>query len=157
MYNKQAEEMRMIRYTHVNIIAKNSEKIASFYKNVFGCQAVGAPKDLRGEWLDRLVGVPNAHITGELLRLPGYEDRSPELEIFSYDEMLPGECAVNRCGLSHLAFEVDDVEATLARILENGGSQIGEVVTRENANGGKTVLVYAADCEGNILELQRFC
>lgn len=36
--------------------------------------------------------------------------------------------SVNTCGIAHRAFEVDDVEATLQRLLEKGGKQIGEVV-----------------------------
>jgi catechol 2,3-dioxygenase-like lactoylglutathione lyase family enzyme len=87
--------------------------------------------------------------------LPGYGEDHPTLEIFSYDQMLPGHPpALNRCGIAHLAFEVDDVEETLAALLAAGGSQIGEVMRPEYADGRKALLVYAADIEGNIVELQ---
>jgi len=61
---------------------------------------------------------------------------------------------INQCGIAHLAFEVDDVEGTLAEILLAGGDQIGEVVNAEYADGKKAVFVYARDIEGNIIELQ---
>ena len=46
------------------------------------------------------------------------------------------------------------MEETLALVLRNGGSQLGELVRTEYADGRKAVFVYAADCEGNLVELQ---
>lgn len=51
-------------------------------------------------------------------------------------------------------FKVDNVEETLALLLQEGGSQISEVVKADYEDGRKAVFVYAADCEGNIIELQ---
>ena len=49
---------------------------------------------------------------------------------------------------------MEDVEKILQLLLENGGSQIGDVVKTEYEDGRKAVFVYAADPEGNIVELQ---
>lgn len=144
----------MFRYVHTNIIAKDFQKLVDFYKDVLQCKSIGETRDLRGEWLDKLTGIPNAHIMGEHLCLPGYGEDHPTLEIFSYDSMTESEYSVNTCGIAHIAFEVDDVEATLQRLLEKGGKQIGEVVKAEYEDGRNAVFVYAADCEGNIIELQ---
>lgn len=144
----------MFRYVHTNIIAKDSQKLIAFYKEVFQCKSIGETRDLRGEWLDDLTGVPNAHIVGEHLCLPGYEKDHPTLEIFSYDSMENSTAAINKCGIAHLAFEVDDVEKTLQLLLQNGGKQIGKVVRTVYEDGRKAVFVYATDCEGNIVELQ---
>ena len=114
----------MFRYVHTNIIARDAARLIAFYKDTLGCKSIGQPRDLRGPWLDKLTGLPQAHITGEHLLLPGYDADHPTLEIFSYDSLrdtLPPE--VNRPGLAHLAFEVDDVEKTLAVILAAGGGQ----------------------------------
>lgn len=147
----------MLRYVHTNIIAKDSQRLISFYKKVFNCKSIGETRDLRGDWLDKLTGVPNTHIVGEHLCLPGYGEDYPTLEIFSYDQMIPfGGSQINRCGLAHLAFEVDDVEETLELLLREGGTQIGEVVKADYEDGRKAVFVYAADCEGNIIELQNW-
>ena len=144
----------MFRYVHTNIVARDSEKLIAFYKDVFQCKSIGQTRDLRGEWLDRLTGVPNAHIVGEHLCLPGYGNDLPTIEIFSYDGMEPGAAAINRCGLAHLAFEVDDVEKTLELMHQKGGGQIGELIRTKYADGRTATLVYATDCEGNIVELQ---
>ena len=65
-----------------------------------------------------------------------------------------GSPHTNRSGLAHLAFESDDVEGKLKEVLEAGGSQYGEVVRTEYEDGRKAVFVYAADPEGNIIEIQ---
>ena len=145
----------MFRYVHTNIIARDSSKLIEFYKNVMNCKSIGETRDLKGDWLDKMTGIKNAHIVGEHLCLPGYDMDHPTLEIFSYDEMIIDENhQVNKSGIAHLAFEVDDVEATLIKILNAGGGKIGEVVNAEYEDGKKAMFVYATDIEGNILELQ---
>lgn len=145
----------MFRYAHTNIIAKDSKKLIDFYKKVFHCKSIGEVRDLRGAWLDKMTGIPNAHITGEHLCLPGYGEDHPTLEIFSYDDMAMADSPqINRCGIAHLAFEVDDVGKTLELLLQEGGGQIGEIVRAEYEDGKKAIFVYATDCEGNIVELQ---
>jgi Predicted enzyme related to lactoylglutathione lyase len=158
VYNEKIiefEEAFMIRYVHTNIIAKDSDKLIDFYKKVFGCRSIGETRDLRGEWLDKMTGISNAHIVGEHLVLPGYDDDHPTLEIFSYDEM-KGEQnhSINTYGFAHIAFEVDDVEETLNKLLQNGGKMKGELVHANYEDGRKATFVYATDIEGNIIELQ---
>ena len=145
----------MFRYVHTNIIAKDSAGLIDFYKSVFQCKSIGETRDLRGDWLDKMTGIPNAHIVGEHLLLPGYGTENPTLEIFHYDQVnVRNSPQINQCGMAHLAFEVDDVEETLKKILLAGGGQIGEIVKVKYDNGKKAILVYASDIEGNILELQ---
>lgn len=57
-------------------------------------------------------------------------------------------------GIAHIAFEVDNVEATLKEIIIAGGSSVGELVTAPYPDGMEAVFVYAKDPEGNIIELQ---
>ena len=145
----------MFRYVHTNIIARDSVRLIDFYKTAFQCKSIGEARDLRGDWLDKMTGISNAHIVGEHLLLPGYGVDHPTHEIFQYDEMgVSNTPQINRCGIAHLAFEVDNVEETLNRILVAGGGQIGEIVRAEYENGKKAIFVYAKDIEGNILELQ---
>jgi len=48
---------------------------------------------------------------------------------------------------------VDDVEATLAEVIREGGSKVGELVAAY-PDGKEAVFVYTRDPEGNIIELQ---
>ncbi len=145
----------MFRYVHTNIIARDAAGLINFYKTVLHCKSINETRDLRGGWVDKLTGLNKAHISGEHLLLPGYGEHHPTLEIFSYDAMKEAiNPEINRPGFAHIAFEVDDVEATLAEILNAGGSCVGDVVTAAYPNGMEAVIVYARDLEGNIVELQ---
>ncbi|MEL7602912.1 MAG: VOC family protein [Bacillota bacterium] len=144
-----------MRYVHTNLIAKDWKKLSAFYQRVFQCRPVPPPRNLRGDWLNRLTGLKNAHITGEHLALPGYDGDHPTLEIFSYDETADaGMKQIHRPGFAHMAFEVEDVETVLRQILNEGGEQLGELVQAEYPNNVVATFVYARDPEGNILELQ---
>ncbi len=107
----------MFRYVYTNIIAQNAGKLIDFYKTVLHCKSINETHNLSGAWLDKLTCLSNAHIHSEHLLLPGYEGDHPTLGIFSCEEIkeyLPAE--INRPGIAHIAFEVDDVDATLSEI-----------------------------------------
>jgi len=145
----------MIHYSHTNLIAKDVNKVIAFYRDVLGCRSIGQTRDLSGEWVDRLTGIPGAHIFGEHLALPGFTEGGPTLEIFGYDTVIPHAApGVNASGFTHLAFAVDNVAHMLQTVLHNGGGQIGELVENRYADGRTITVVYATDPEGNILELQ---
>jgi predicted enzyme related to lactoylglutathione lyase len=144
------------RYVHTNIIAKDWRKVSEFYQKVFRCRPLpDGKRDIKGEWIDKMTGIPSVHIVGEHLLLPGYSEDHPTLEIFSYT---PGAedamKTINIPGFAHIAFEVDDVRETLKEILEAGGSQVGEVAEAIYPGDIKATFVYARDIEGNIIELQ---
>src|SRR6059036_1244791 len=145
------------KYVHTNLIAKDWKRLVQFYSDVFGCQPKGPERDLSGNWLDSVNAVPNAHLRGVHLRLPGYGDDGPTLEIFSYDQLigcnLPG---ANKCGFAHIAFAVDDVDQALQAVIASGGGTVGEIATAEVKGVGLLHVVYARDPEGNIVELQRW-
>ncbi|MBN1855762.1 MAG: VOC family protein [Dehalococcoidia bacterium] len=145
------------RYTHTNLVARDWRRLAAFYEELFGCVPVPPERDLSGEWLSRATGVTDAAIRGVHLRLPGYGDDGPTLEIFQYSEVVGCACpAANRQGYGHIAFAVNDVAAAAGEVVRYGGSLIGEVVTRDMPGIGVLVFAYAADPEGNIIELQQW-
>jgi len=145
----------MIRYAHTNLIAIDVSRMVSFYQDVLGCRSIGESRDLSGDWVDRLTGIPGAHIFGEHLLLPGFDEGGPTLEIFGYDAVIPHTAgAVNASGFTHIAFAVDDVQEKLQEILAHGGGQIGELVENRYADKRTITVVYATDPEGNIIELQ---
>lgn len=147
----------MIRYAHTNIIAADWRQLAAFYETVFQCVYVPPERNQRGEWLEKGTGVPEAALQGVHLRLPGHGENGPTLEIYTYETMLEkSDPAANRQGLGHLAFEVDDVATVLQEIVRCGGRLLGEVVTREVPGAGTITFAYAADPEGNILEIQQW-
>jgi catechol 2,3-dioxygenase-like lactoylglutathione lyase family enzyme len=145
----------MMKYKHTNIVARDWRALAGFYENALGCVRVPPERRLSGPWLEKVTGVRSASLSGAHLRLPGFGEDGPTLEIFQYshnESKLPP--AANREGFSHLAFEVDDVGQAMAEVLEKGGGRIGEVSTTRVEGVGTLTVVYVSDPEGNIIELQ---
>lgn len=146
-----------IKYVHTNIIAKDWRALSDFYINVFDCAPLLPERNLSGEWLDNLTNIKNCRIKGIHLALPGYI-QGPTLEIFSYEP----ECEDNssRClnstGLAHTAFHVDDVSATLDRLINNGGRIHGKIVSNNYGELGILTVAYACDPEGNFIEIQNW-
>jgi predicted enzyme related to lactoylglutathione lyase len=154
------EEKRMpirAKYVHTNLIARDWKRLAQFYRDVFGCEPKGPKRDLSAAWLDRVNSVPNARLRGVHLRLPGYDDDGPTLEIFSYDQLIQrGLPRANESGFGHIAFAVDDVDEALKAVIAAGGGAVGEIASAEVKDVGQIRLVYARDPEGNIVELQKW-
>lgn len=145
------------KYVHVNLIAKDWKQLATFYQDVFGCEPILPKRDLSGAWLEGATGVRNAHISGIHLRLPGYGDEGPTLEIFQYSSM-PEHPSVqpNTPGFSHIAFGVDNVAATAQAVLRAGGTEVGSLTVREIPGVGVVTFQYVRDPEGNIIEIQHW-
>ncbi|MEL7121284.1 MAG: VOC family protein [Bacteroidota bacterium] len=144
-----------MKYVHTNIITSNWKRLAQFYIDVFECQVVPPQRKQVGEWLERGTAVLNAALEGVHLRLPGYQENGPTLEIYQYHEIIPQSKAVaNREGFGHLAFEVEDVQAILDKMIQHGGSAHGEVSEAYVEGKGKITFTYAKDPDGNLIELQ---
>ena len=145
------------RYVHTNLIARDWKQLARFYQDVFGCVSAPPERDYSGEAFDRLANLEGARQRGMHLRLPGWGDDGPTLEVFEYTpDLEKPDTRVNRHGFGHIAFTVDDVHQALERVLGAGGGQVGEVVTLTRADGKQVMVVYATDPEGNVVELQRW-
>ena len=143
------------RYVHTNLVAEDWRRLAGFYQKVFGCVPVLPVRDYQGERLEAGTGIPGAHLRGVHMRLPGYDDDGPTLEIFNYNILEDRHAtAVNRPGFGHIAFAVDDIAAAQEAVLRAGGHAVGEIVTLQAATGARVTWCYAADPEGNIIELQ---
>jgi predicted enzyme related to lactoylglutathione lyase len=145
------------KYVHTNLIARDWKRLVRFYTEVFGCEPKGPERDMCGAWLERVNAVPNAHLCGVHLRLPGYGEDGPTLEIFSYDQLIEHELPrANECGFAHIAFAVDDVDQALQAVIAASGGAVGEIATTKVEGVGLLRVVYARDPEGNIVELQKW-
>jgi predicted enzyme related to lactoylglutathione lyase len=143
------------KYVHTNLVSRDWRALARFYQEVFGCTPLLPERNLAGPELDAGTGLPGARIAGVHLRLPGWGDSGPTLEIFQYsDEGADAPRSVNRPGFAHVAFAVDSVPEARAQVLKQGGSSVGEVVTVAIPSAGRVTWCYVRDPEGNVIELQ---
>lgn len=145
------------KYVHTNLIARDWKRLVRFYSDVFGCEPKAPERNMSGAWLDNVTSLWNAHLSGVHLRLPGYGEDGPTLEIFSYDELVErGMPIANQCGFAHVAFAVDDVDEALQAVIAAGGGTVGKIATTEVDGVGLLRVVYARDPEDNIVELQKW-
>ena len=142
-------------YVHTNLIARDWRALSAFYEAVFGCTVLAPERDFAGPTLEAGTGVPGAALRGVHLRLPGYGDNGPTLEIFTYSPVAEGlPTAVNRPGFGHIAFAVPSVPDARLAVLAAGGRPVGEIVTMTTKAGGLVTWCYVSDPEGNVIELQ---
>ncbi|MEW5797708.1 MAG: VOC family protein [Bacteroidota bacterium] len=143
------------KYVHTNIIASDWQALAKFYQEVFGCTPVPPERHYKGIDLERGTGVKGTELHGVHLRLPGYDENGPTLEIYSYTvQEKEVSRVVNRPGFAHIAFLVDDVQNSRDVVLKSSGKAVGETVTLQTSTGAKVTWCYLTDPEGNIIELQ---
>ena len=143
------------KYVHTNLVAADWRRLAEFYIHVFGCKTVPPERDFQGKKLEAGTGIPGARLRGAHLRLPGYGEGGPTLEVFNYNILQERlQTAVNRPGFGHLAFQVEDVATARQVVLAAGGGVVGEIVTLQIATGAQVTWCYVTDPEGNVIELQ---
>lgn len=146
-----------MKFSHVNLISRDWRTLADFYIDVFGCIEKPPERNLTGEWVDRLTGIPHVHIKGIHLLLPGFTEDGPTLEIFEYRKNEANkDKAINLEGFGHIAFAVEDVQQSLKLLLSHGGSLLGEMIDADIEGVGRISVVYARDPQGNIIELQKW-
>jgi len=64
--------------------------------------------------------------------------------------------AINRPGLTHIAFAVDNVQAFRDAVIAAGGRGVGQLVSVDIPGAGRITFAYVTDPEGNMIELQQW-
>jgi len=142
------------QFRHTNLIARNMDRLVTFYKEVFGFEEAGPERTRSGEWLDRHTGLEGVELRVIHLRLPDAGEHGTELEIIAYAKSVPGKRPeLNRFGFAHICFGVESVKEAYDAVLAAGGGTLGEIITKSTPSGGTATAVYVRDPEGNIIEL----
>ncbi|HEX6221556.1 MAG TPA: VOC family protein [Acidimicrobiia bacterium] len=140
-----------MRFDQTKFLADDVEALARFYLDALDCETVVASQEVEAA-VSRAVGVPDATITLTILRLPGRGEHGPVLELYSVEGPRPDGWDYTS-GQGQIAFEVDDLEAAIGRVIAAGGGQLGEVVEWTAPSGAVARFVYLRDPEGNIIDL----
>ncbi len=127
-----------MRLDHVALVVRDLEQVASFYHRVFGLE-VTRRYELPEQGV-RIAFLPGAG--GAELEL--VQPTDPSTGVARYLESR-GE------GMHHLCFEVDDLEAELARLAALGVELI-DVVPRQGAEG-RVAFVHPRGAYGVLIEL----
>lgn len=132
---------------HTALVVEDFETARAFFTDVIGMTLEGEMDERGEENLGRVVGLPGACVRWALLRLGGYR-----LELFKYLRPQGERVAIRQCdtGFTHIAFQVSDAEAAVARLRALGWQTVSDPLPLRN---GAAVAVYVAGPEGAIVEL----
>jgi catechol 2,3-dioxygenase-like lactoylglutathione lyase family enzyme len=140
--------MAKLRVDHVGVVVADLETAVAFFA------ALGFERDgggeVEGEDVGRIVGLDGVHTEFAMVRAP---DGSGTLELIRFhapagDER-PQALPANRLGYRHLCIEVEELDAIVERLREDGYDLVGDAVDFGNVFR----LCYVRGPEGLIVEL----
>ena len=142
---------------HINIVVADLERAADFYETVFGFKR-GFSAQLQGDWIETVTGLPGAKAECLFLDAPGGGAR---IELIRYDAPDAATSPVSlphQRGLRHIAFEIEDIDATLNRVRALGIAPISDAVEVpfRVANLGAKRLAYFHDFDGTLVEIAAY-
>ncbi|MBM2802597.1 MAG: lactoylglutathione lyase family protein [Deltaproteobacteria bacterium] len=111
----------MARIKHIAIRTHDIEKTAAFYKEAFGLEQVG-------------VGQSGIYLT----------DGHLNIAILSMRAVVEGETM--KLGVDHVGFQVDDVNATVAKIRALGGKALNERNEATHSDPSKPQSYFEVKC-----------
>ncbi|GGR40522.1 catechol 2,3-dioxygenase-like lactoylglutathione lyase family enzyme [Nocardioides luteus] len=137
-----------LRFDHVGITVADIERVTEFFVGL-GLEVEGRGF-VEGEFIDTVCAIPGARCEIVMLRPPG-GGTALELSRFVTPDHLPGspEAMANELGLRNVCFEVDDLDAVLARLAADGYGLVGGVgVYQETVR-----MAYVRGPEGIVVSL----
>ena len=140
--------MKVHKIDHVGIVFNDLAAAKAFFLD-FGLQLLGEGR-VEGEWVDNVIGLHDVQVAYAMLRTP---DGEANIELIQFyrptgekDRERP---QANTAGIRHIAFEVEDIEAVVAKVKKQGAEIVGRIENYENTYK----LCYIRGPEGIILEL----
>ena len=120
------------RMDNVLIVVEDLDGAVEFFRNI-GMELEGR-STLEGDWAGRVIGVPDARQEIAMLRPPA-GGCGVELAKFTTPAAIvpePEDAPANTLGIRRVMFAVDDIDAVVDRLLDDGAALVGELVQFEN-------------------------
>ena len=146
----------MQRIDHVNIVVHDLPGMTAFYRDALGLEVV-REVTIQGDWIEAITRLSGVVADVVYLQPP----EGPPLELIAYrapQGASPDDLGrPNTRGLRHLAFLVQDLDATAAAVAAAGGELLSPVqtvpTTQVEFGTQQKWIAYCLDPEGNLLEL----
>jgi catechol 2,3-dioxygenase-like lactoylglutathione lyase family enzyme len=105
------------RVNHVSITVKNLDQVVDWFRDKLGCTNIWEPYEHKGEMVEKLTGLPGAHIRVRKVQVQDFV-----LEFIQYlsppGRELKGN--TNDVGYPHIGFEVDDINKAYEQLKRKG-------------------------------------
>lgn len=136
----------IVRPHHVGISVDDFDGALDFFVRVLGMRVVGQMDHRREDNLDLVVGLSDVDIRWAMLELHGFH-----IELFKYYCPEGRRNEMRQCdrGLTHLCFEVYDVDFVHQRLLSEGYQSNSPPLELRN---GRSKAVYVSGPEGIVIE-----
>lgn len=135
-----------LRAHHTAVCVEDFDSAKQFYIDFLGCELEGEMDHRNETALGEVVGLPGADIRWAMLRHGDYR-----LELFKYyrPEGDTGERRQCDVGYSHVAFQVDNVDAVYEQAIAAGHEALS---APRDLRGGRTRVFYLKAPEGVVTE-----
>ncbi len=139
--------MTIERMEHVGIVVDDLAAATEFFVEL-GFESLGNGS-VEGDWVDRIVGLDCIQVDNAMVQTPDGHGRLELIKFHSPPAEGDRDQPANVRGIRHIAFAVDDIDATVAGLRARGSELVGEVVQYESSYR----LCYVRGPEGIIVEL----
>jgi catechol 2,3-dioxygenase-like lactoylglutathione lyase family enzyme len=141
--------MENVVFDHTGFITPSLEGSVRFWSEVMGFE----PKpsvERKGDWVAPFTGVEGAE-----LKIAHLFGRGTHLEFIEFGSAAGacGEPRANDCGTGHVCFKVQDIDATVERILAGGGKLAGRITEITEGPAAGVRGLYLRDPYGVLIEL----
>lgn len=140
----------VLRFTHIGICVADLDRALRFYRDGLGFLQVSELR-IAGEPAATLLRLPDVDLHAVYLERNGMR-----IELLHF--LVPGSSAatqlpppLNRAGLSHLSFRVEDLEATLSHLQSVGAKVVDS--SRIAVPAFDAAAVFICDPDGTLIEL----
>jgi catechol 2,3-dioxygenase-like lactoylglutathione lyase family enzyme len=138
--------IRAIR--HAAIVVTDMDRSLAFYCDLLGLRVV-LDAEREGEFYETLLALPGVRLRVVMLEAPD-GNRLELFQFHSHPKPAPARGDMSDIGASHVAFRVDDVDATYAA-LQAGGFRCNCPPIMSPDGYGK--VVYCHDSDGTVIEI----
>jgi len=121
------------RLDHIVIVVDDLTAAIAFFTEL-GLKPEGDKMPIEGRWVDRINNIDGIRVDVVMMATPDGHGKV-ELTKFRSPEVIvpkPNPAPPNTYGYRSIMFEVDDVDAAVARLRARGNDLIGEVVNYES-------------------------
>ena len=135
------------RLHHTGLVVRDLNEAVTFYRDVVGLDVL-SEYERQGEGVDQVIGYQNAHLRATTL---GFRD-DHILELIQYVHPRSAARPTEErsvLGAAHLAFQVDDIQATFEELSAGGAQMMNPPAELEPGR----MACYFQDPDGNWLEL----
>jgi catechol 2,3-dioxygenase-like lactoylglutathione lyase family enzyme len=137
------------RLSHIGICVSDLEASVTFYREALGFRELSRLQ-VAGEQSERLLGIEGGELQAVYLERDG-----TRIELLWYPVAghAQGErpCPMNRLGLTHLSFRVDNLDAAIEAVRRHGGECLAD--TRVDNDKWDSRVAFATDPDGLRMEL----